>query len=237
MFIASDNGNDYGTTDTLSINIDLFNDSEPADITLKFNIRNFLKVKNRDKYVDAIMIYNYGDTLSIKSNIRIKARGKNRREVCMFPPLYININDSQLKNGYLANTEKIKFVTHCIQTKRNNDCVLKEYLLYKMFNLISPYSFRVRLARVKYIDTGRNNRESEDWGFFIEPEEMLALRLDAVPLDIDYIDYNYTEPENTDIMSMFQYIIGNSDYSIRTRQNIKLLKIKDSFFKAHTDSL
>lgn len=218
-------------TDTLALEIDLFNSSEPASISLKFDIRKFLRNKNEDKYMDAILIYNFGDSINIEKEIRVKPRGNNRREVCRFPPILINIKKSKLNITSLADIDKIKFVTHCIELEANNNNVLKEYLVYKMYNLISPYSFKVRLAKVNYIDTGRDNREYTGWGFFIEPEEMLAERVEAFPLKTDFMSYKNTEAGITDIMSMFQYLIGNADYSILGRQNIKLLKLKDSDFK------
>ncbi|MEE4115369.1 MAG: hypothetical protein V2I37_04325 [Marinilabiliaceae bacterium] len=221
---AQENSLASHSADRLALNADIFNYSEPAIITLKYDIREFLKGKYSDDYTDAELIFHINDTISISNSVRIRPRGNNRREVCTFPPIYINIKKSVPDSGYPGNMEKIKFVTHCIPSDSGNDCVLREYLIYKMYNLISPFSFRVRLARVRYIDTGRKDRESIRWGFFIEPEEMLAERLEAVSLDIDHIDYNYTDPESTDIMSMFQYIIGNADYSIQTRQNIKLIK-------------
>jgi len=214
---------DHAITDTLALNLDLFAEDNPASITLKFDIKEFLKEKNENKYVDAELLYYFNDSLNMQKGVRIRARGNNRREVCNFPPLYIDIKKSMLNSKSLSGTEKIKFVTHCIRSK-NNENVLREYLIYKMYNVVSPYSFRVRLTKVKYIDTGRKNKEYISWGFFIEPEEMLAERIDAVPLKVDYIGYRHTDPWITDIMSMFQFIIGNADYSILSRQNIKLLK-------------
>ena len=118
-------------------------------------------------------------------------------------------------------------VTHCANSRLNLNYVLKEYLAYKIYNLLSPYSFRVRLVKVKYVDTGRKNKEYDTWGFFIEPEDLLAERLDALPVKLDYPGLSQTDPEVTGIMTVFNYLIGNADYSVTSRHNVKLLRLKD----------
>jgi hypothetical protein len=220
--------NQYIVEDTIAIDVDLFGENDPASITLIYDVKDFLKNKNKDKYVKAQLIYHLNDTIDINKEIRLKARGKNRKEVCPFPPLWINIRKANLQNSYLEGVKKIKLVTYCARGRSNLDYVLKEFLVYKMYNLVSPYSFRVRLVKVKYVDIGRKNREYDSWGFFIEPEDMMAQRLNAFPLKLDNIGYRSTDPWETDIMSTFQYIIGNADYSIRSRQNVKLLILDDT---------
>ncbi len=61
----------------------------------------------------------------------------------------------------------------------------------------------------------------------IEPKEVMAERLDAYPLKENKISYKSTDRMQTDIMCLFQYLIGNADYSIQSRQNVKLLNMKD----------
>jgi len=224
---AQDTINVYGVVDTISLDFDIFTEEDPASITLAFNIKEFLRNSDEDKYFDARLTYLLDDSAKIEKDIRIKARGKNRRDVCSFPPLWLNIGKADIDNKYFGDVKKIKLVTHCNSGNVNSANVLKEYLVYKMYNILSPYSFRVRLVKVKYIDTGKDNKEIDTWGFLIEPEEMVAQRLNAYALDYDHIGYELADQEETDIMSMFQYIIGNADYSILSRQNVKLLKLND----------
>ena len=60
----------------------------------------------------------------------------------------------------------MKVVTHCNNSKVYSEYVLKEYLIYKIYNILSPVSFRVRLIRMKYVDTGRKNKVTESWAFY-----------------------------------------------------------------------
>jgi len=214
--------------DSLTLAIDIFAEENPAEITLIYNMKEFRRMINTDKYQSAELIYHLGDSISDRHHtVRIAARGKNRREVCSFPPIWINIRKSGIQNRQLRDTKKIKLVTHCSNSRSNETYVLKEFLAYRIYNLISPYSFRVRLVRMKYIDTGRKYKEMESWAFLIEPETMLAERLDMLPIKNDFISIKQTDSLWTDHMSIFQFMIGNGDYSVTGRHNVKLLRYND----------
>jgi hypothetical protein len=221
----------FAVRDSVDVDIDIFALEEPAEISLRYNIREFQKKKFDDEYIKAELTYHLEDSASDRVHtIRLKARGKNRREICNFPPLFINIKKSDIKNPYLKDVKKIKLVTHCGGSKSFEKYVLKEYLAYKIYNLLSPYSFRVRLVRVKYIDTGRKNKVTDSWGILIEPEKMMAERLGMIPIKVDVISITKTDSVTTDRMAMFQYMIGNSDYSVTGRHNVKLLKDSLNFY-------
>ena len=213
----------YAVNDSLVVNADIFEDPNPALVTLKFDIKSYQKKKYKDKYQDADLMYQFNDTINIQRTVRVRARGNFRRRHCSFPPMRLNIRKADIQNVNLADTRKMKVVTHCRPNKTYNNYILKEYLVYKMYNLISPYSFRVRLMEVKYIDTGRKDKETTGWAILIEPEEMLAERLNAAPLKSDVMGLKYTDPMRTVRMNFFQYMIGNADYSITGRHNVKLL--------------
>ena len=191
---AQDTISPYSVEDTIAIDVDIFAEGDPISLTLIYDVKNFLRNKYKDEYVEARLIYHFNDTIDIEKNIRIKARGKNRKETCAFPPIWINIKNADIRNWQLEDSKKIKMVTHCANSPANLDYVLKEYLVYKMYNLLNPYSFRVRLVKVKYVDTGRKNKEYDTWGFFIEPEDLLAERMELFPLEMDNLGLDQVDP-------------------------------------------
>lgn len=218
----------FAIEDSLVANTDIFDQVEPACITLKYDMKEFRKLQSEEKYLEAELIYHMSDNGNDQHRIvRIMARGKNRQEVCTFPPIWINIRESEKENIHLEGTVKMKLVTHCGNAGNFQTYVLKEYLAYQIYSLISPYSFRVRLVQMKYIDSSRKNKELDRWAFLIEPEVMLAERLDMMPLKSDRVSMQQTDTVMTNTMAMFQYMIGNSDYSISGRHNVKLLRDKD----------
>jgi hypothetical protein len=214
--------------DSVIVDADLFGIEEYARISLKFSFKDYTKNKNSDKYIPAELTYMLGDSLAdIVKPVRVRARGNNRKSVCSFPPLRLNISKTDIDNETLKNVKNIKIVTHCRNLKSNNRFILKEYLTYKIYQVISPYSFKVRLARVTYIDTSRKNKETFAWAFLIEPEKMVAERLGLSSLKMDNLGFKHTEPEIINTVAMFNYMIGNADYSVAGRHNVKLLKSED----------
>ncbi|MFC2098714.1 hypothetical protein ACFLSP_03105 [Bacteroidota bacterium] len=98
----------YAVEDSLEIDIDIFAEEEPGAITLKYDRKEFRKQRNVDKYLKAELIYHLDDsTADSYHTVRIKARGKNRRETCSFPPIWINIRKSNIENENLKDTKKI----------------------------------------------------------------------------------------------------------------------------------
>jgi hypothetical protein len=118
-------------------------------------------------------------------------------------------------------------VTHCNGGRDASNYVLKEYLAYRIYNMLTPYSFRSRLIRMNYIDTGRKNRESEHWAFVIEPENLLVQRWDMYSVKNDKLGMSHMFPEDMDRVALFQYMIGNADYSVTGRHNVKLIGQKE----------
>jgi hypothetical protein len=193
------------------------------DITLTYDMKAFQREKNKDEYRDVHFLYQFNDTTAIEHILRIKPRGQFRKDHCTYPPFWLNIRKADVVNENLQEVKKFKVVTQCRGEKDYSDYVLKEFLAYKIYNLLSPVSFRVRLVHMKYIDTGRKNKESESWGFLIEPEEMLAERSGGILIKKDEISMQFMRTEEMDLVAMFQYMVGNPDYSIVGRHNMKIL--------------
>ncbi len=211
------------SSDTFSTTIDMFEVPAPMDITLTYDMKAFQREKNKDEYRDVHFLYQFNDTLQIEHTLRIKPRGQFRNSYCSYAPFWLNIRKADVINENLQEVKKFKVVTQCKGGRDYSDYVLKEYLTYKIYNLLTPVSFRVRLVHLKYIDTGRKNKETESWGFLIEPEEMMAERSYGIVIKKDEISMRYIRPEEMDLAALFQYMVGNPDYSIAGRHNMKLL--------------
>jgi hypothetical protein len=210
-------------SDTFSASLDMFEIPLPMDITLTADLKAFQKNKNKDEYRDVHISYQFSDTTVIEHTLRMKPRGAFRKSECAYAPYWLNIRKADVVNEKLQEVKKIKMVSQCRGGKAYSDYVLKEYLAYKIYMLLSPVSFRVRLTRIKYVDTGRKNKVTESWGFLIEPEEMVAERNEAIVFKKDEISMRYMRTREMDVAAMFQYMIGNSDYSVAGRHNMKIL--------------
>lgn len=213
--------------DSVLFTPEFFDGTEPLEVTLEFDIKKYEKEKSDSEYIPAKLSYFMNDSIEIMKNVRIKARGEFRRDNCLFSPYWLNLKNSSITDDSFSNINKIKVVSHCKDTKAYTDNLIKEFLAYKIYNIITDFSFKVRLLKINYIDIGRKNKLTTQIAFLIEPEDMLAERLEAYSLSLDKINYGQTDSTITTVMSMFQYLIGNTDYSVTGRHNVKILTLKD----------
>jgi hypothetical protein len=153
--------------------------------------------------------------------VRIKARGNFRLnpDNCSFPPLMINFENSNTSNTLFENQGKLKLVTPC----QDEEDLLEEYVVYKMYNLVTDMSFRTRLVIISYYDTGTDKKLFTRYSFFIENEDRIAKRIDSEIIEKE-ITADEIERENIKKMSVFQYMIGNIDWNITAMKNIILMQ-------------
>ena len=176
------------------------------------------------EYYEAKILYgDEGNQVEIP--LRIKARGQFRRnpQYCKFPPLLLNFKKKEVKGTLFDGQDKVKMVTFC----QDQPEVIKEYVLYKMYNLITDWSFNVRLVNVRYINTPKNKKLYEKIGFLIEEDRKVAKRHDAEIIKKHHFPFDL-EPDNEAKVSMFQFMIGNPDWYYSTGQNMDIMHPKDT---------
>ena len=215
--------------DTSFLDKGFFDDHQPVlSLTISTNFKYLSKKKGTPKYQDAKMTIDINDSVKLNRNLQVKARGALRKSICYFPPLKLNFKKKQMLHEDLKEFDKIKLVRNCKGGKNYDEYVLIEYLIYKMYNILTDYSFRVRLLDVVYTDTGHRKKKSvNQFSFLIEPLDLLAQRLGAVPIEQKHIGAKYLQPNEENIMSVFQYMIGNTDWSIPGLHNMKIVKSRD----------
>lgn len=204
----------------------LFADNKPLNINLFYNAKVINKDRVEKAQYHSARLYLENDNGKVDSfNIRIKTRGLYRRKTsnCYFPPLKLNFRKSEIQNTVFMGNDKLKLVMPCRKNKQYQQYVLLEYLAYKIYNLITPYSYKVRLINVKLIDTKDKKPTFENYAFLIEPDESLAKRNNCKEIEIRNIHPNQTDYKLINQLSLFQYLIGNTDWSVKALHNIKLL--------------
>jgi len=222
LFGQSDSiDNPYDAIDTLQDNFGLFENEEILNISLRFDIIEYRRKKPKEEYMKAILTYHINDKDSVNKEIKLKSRGEFRNEFCSFPPIRLNFKKVEFEKEDLKKIEKIKLVTHCNSGNETN--LFKEYLIYKLYNVITDYSFRVRLVNINYINTHKKSKPIKSYAFLIEPIEFLAKRTNSYPVNSTKLSQVHMAPEMMDRMAIFNYMIGNTDWSVPNQHNCKIL--------------
>lgn len=89
---------------------------------------------------------------------------------------------------------------------------------------MTPRSFRARLAKVTYADTGTKKNLGTKYGILIEDDDDVAKRLEGRLVTqrdlLSQLDRDWFT-----LMTIFEYMIGNLDVSIITQHNVKLVQL------------
>lgn len=211
------------TQDNPSSKTGLFDSGEVLNIRLSGNIRELVKDRSNDaKYHPITLSYKGSDSSLISIPIKVKTRGHFRRTQgnCTYPPLQLKFSEEDTpKNSLFYQQDKMKLVTPC----RGDKYVVREYLVYTLFNLVTPKSFRARLVRVVYDDTVKGKKSFPLYGILLEEAEQMAKRNSRVLLDGKLVRPEQTQSSDFLKMAVFEYLIGNTDWSVQYLQNVKLI--------------
>jgi hypothetical protein len=203
----------------------LFATHEPLAFTLTTDLRKLLRDRGakREEHGAALRYVGAaGDTVTL--DVELRTRGIFRLKQCAFPPLRLDLPASRVKGTVFAGQDKLKVVTHCRGASSYEQSLIEEYVLYKVFNVITERSFRARLVRVTYLDSTAHEQPLTRYGILLEAEADLARRMGAEILESTAIHDLRSEPEQLTLAAMFQYLIGNTDWSIWGLHNMAVIK-------------
>ena len=233
FFIAAMNLQGIGQFSTLenTIPLPLFSKNNVINISFHADFKKILNDRGEEpRYHDALLYFpKNGDTLTF--NIKLKVRGNFRKnpETCGFPPLRVKFTDkNQLENTIFQGQKKLKLVTHCNKEEE----LLQEYLLYKVYQLFTQKSFRVRLIRATYQDKNQFFEPFTRFAFFIEDDDDMAERNGGKSEDIEDFERREAvamiDSQHVRLIHIFQYMIGNTDWNIERGKNFKYIYYKDN---------
>lgn len=212
-----------------SQNQNLFQQDELLELELHFDINKLLNDRGEDRTRHkADVIFYDADSVKHELNVDIRVRGNFRRNVanCEFPPYSLYFKNSNSENTIFENQNKIKFVTHC----NGGTMVLEEYLIYKVYQEVSPNAFQVRLANINYVDYSGDFMTFNQFGFLLENTKKMGKRLNGKIAKPDSILYKNLDEKTIAIISLFNYMVGNTDWDLSLQKNFKYLKKNDFYY-------
>lgn len=199
----------------------LFDTDEILNITLKGNMGALLKNRKKEaRYFPVLLTYKNEIGAEVSLPIQVKTRGHFRRikSNCTYPPLLLKFPGKENSSSYFPANSSLKLVMPCM----GEDFIVHEWLVYKLYNLVTTRSFRDRLVKVTLQDENQKEMAEPFYGIILEDEKQMAQR------NNDVILKKKIRPQEVMLqsflkMAMFEYLVANTDWSVEYLQNIKLI--------------
>ena len=202
----------------------LFGGDEPLELDVETDMRRLVRKADKGELQAATIRLVLPDSSVIREDIELRARGEYRRENCQMPSVMLDFQTHP--DASSAFKGKLKIVTSCREGHAYDMLVLKEYLAYRIFSLLTEKSFKVRLLTMRFTDSEGNRRPLIQPGFIIEDVDDMAKRNDCRETDIKVPHAEMTNRRQMTLIALFQYMIGNTDWSVSAKHNVKLISPK-----------
>lgn len=190
----------------------LFAEDSILDVTIRGPLGDVIRKAERTTAPQAAQLEANGEVLPVQ----ISARGVSRRrkDVCKFPPLRVAFGEVVPEASLFRKQGNLKLVTHCNNKPGVEQTLLREYTTYRLLNLVTPMSHRVRLLRISYVDGDK--QIASEFAFFIEDTDDAARRVGLKEVDTGKISPRSLNQDRAAQFALFQYMIGNTDWAMYT---------------------
>jgi hypothetical protein len=208
----------------------LFRSETPLAVTFITNIgqlRDDKKHGDKAPWRGATITYRGADSALVRVPTRAKVHGIWRLNHCEFPPIRLNFAGKDTRNTVFDNVDKPKLTNYCRDTDAYEQYVLQELQLYRIYQLLTPMSHRVRLLRVTYADSGSGRTEAVRYGFLLEDPDQMAARLGGKLTKVKGAGIGDIEETPQAVVYLFQYLIGNTDFSFNQLHNGEIVALPD----------
>src|ERR1051326_1559965 len=207
----------------------LFQSSEPLSFTLEsdFNALNKERDANDAARYAAVLKTAGADGQTKAVDIKVSPCGHLRRKsiTCAFVPLRLEFPKDAMKGtAFEGPATALKLITHCQNSKDHEQFILREYLAYKLSNIVTSRSFRARLAKVTYMDSKTRKTVTTRYGILLEEDNDVARRIEGRVVALPRTLFTDLDPDTLANMMVFEFMLGNTDFSIFALHNVILVQ-------------
>jgi hypothetical protein len=207
----------------------LFRSDSVLPITLRFDVRALFRDRDTTKKVwrDATLVYaESGGAITIP--VRMRTRGIYRLKTCDDPPIRLAFDDSTARGTLFKGLHHPKLIVPCRSGNDYEQLILQEYGIYRVQRLLTPVSLSARLLRVTFEDVSGRTRPLTQYAFITEDPERLARRLGGTVDKAGGVSVADLATSNAALLLVFQYFIGNTDWSLPGLHNATTIMVQDS---------
>jgi hypothetical protein len=207
---------------------ELFASEQPLVLTLEADfaqLKEDREQESQDRPARVTLSGPGAGAVSLPVEVRTRGNFRLRGDICPFPPLRLGFPADSALGTVFEGQDKLKLVTHCRDWDSYEQNLLEEYLAYRIYNQLTKVGFRVQLALITYLDTSGRNEPVSRAAFFIEAEDAMAARLEGEMLEVPAANPEDYPPQQIGLVSLFQFMIGNTDWSALRFHNVKLIRV------------
>lgn len=168
-----------------------------------------------------------GSPVDIEAEVRTRGAFRLDPANCSFPPLRIDVVARSARGTVFDGQDDLKLVSSCRPGREAYDqLVAIEYLAYRAYALLTDRSFRVRMLDLTFVDVNDARPPEVRPAFVIEEDQALAERHGAVVFDLEEgrnLPASAFDPATTTMTAVFEYMIGNTDWSEVAGHNVEIL--------------
>jgi len=210
-----------------------FQSSSPLDITITVNLKR-LRGDRGDSvpWRSATLTTVSSDGVSKTIPLKLRTRGIWRKKKCDYPPIRMNFAKEAVKGTEFEGLDKPKLVSFCRDTDLHEQYVIEEYQLYRVNQLLTPYSHKVRLVRLSYVDSASGKLEAKRYAIIQEEPDALAARFEGKIVKEKGARGEDLDDHGIAMFGLFSYMIGNTDISITAQHNAELLALPEGALMA-----
>ncbi len=208
---------------------ELFKSREPLQVVLTTNLRDLLRERDSTalRWFGAEMKYRDASGAERVIPVELRARGHFRRQAgnCAFPPLFLRAERAVRDSSILRGNPRLKLVTPCRPGSSDyQQYIFTEYQVYQTYALLDPVHHRTRLIQVTYVDSTERVKPIAVTAFFLEVADEVADEHRLEHVETTGVTWEYIVPEPMNVISLFQYWVGNTDWSVAGLHNIAMFR-------------
>lgn len=208
----------------------LFRSKEPVTMWLQADFKAVFKDRDSmtTKRYPATLRYigEKGDTLSL--DVQLGTRGHYRLRTCEFLPLKVFFDKEKTKGTLFGGEASLKLTPHCEKGDRHAQNIYVEYAAYEMYNLVTPISLKARLSTITWIDPNNPKFTITRPGFWTQDQDDMAKEVRGKVLMQQGGKAAEMEPRQMAITDVFQYMVGNTDFSLSYLHNYRIVQTDTS---------
>ncbi|MCC7010151.1 MAG: hypothetical protein IT184_15195 [Acidobacteria bacterium] len=209
----------------------LFQDSRTLEFTLTTDFRAVDRDRNpaSTQTFPGTLTFTDADGTPKSMPVRVRGRGHSRRnpKLCDFSPLRLEFVKNQVAGTLFEGHSAIKLGTHCRSNATFEQYVIREYTVYRVLNVLTPMSFRARLARGTYVEGATGKPIATRLGLFLEDDDDVARRLGGRVWQDRGLRFRHVDQDYFTLVALFEYMIGNTDVSLYGLHNVDVVERPD----------